>query len=296
VEKQKLAEFMQRYGMSTNEEAEQILALRNNYAYSQLLQALTARVSLDHNWSNKDEILQQAAIHCTDRTVLKEIMTGAGPKATRSQGSGLEPMPVAKQDKSQRDFADEVFSDLEKLRNSKQAFESLLSSAGQAQNPTQKIETRILKPKRATKRDRIVEMAKKLGSQSDPVKEQPKSPKATGKKLPGPDPLIEAIKTTRKKIEPENEKTREQIEIINQFIKAKPVIVTNPAAPGVTEPDMSESIRSGEFSDHIVSETLVEILLKQGKKDKAIEVLKKLIWKFPQKKTYFAARIDELKK
>jgi hypothetical protein len=41
---------------------------------------------------------------------------------------------------------------------------------------------------------------------------------------------------------------------------------------------------------------LVELLLKQGKKEKAVEMLKKLIWKFPQKKSYFAARIQELKK
>jgi hypothetical protein len=41
---------------------------------------------------------------------------------------------------------------------------------------------------------------------------------------------------------------------------------------------------------------LVELLLKQGKKEKAVEMLKKLIWKFPQKKAYFAARIQELKK
>ena len=41
---------------------------------------------------------------------------------------------------------------------------------------------------------------------------------------------------------------------------------------------------------------LALILIKQGKKEKAIEVLKKLIWKFPQKKTYFAAQIEDLKK
>ena len=61
------------------------------------------------------------------------------------------------------------------------------------------------------------------------------------------------------------------------------------------EGDLS-TIKTGEFGDNIVSETLVELLLKQGKKDKAIEVLKKLIWKFPQKKAYFAAQIEELKK
>ena len=56
------------------------------------------------------------------------------------------------------------------------------------------------------------------------------------------------------------------------------------------------TIKSGEFGDNIVSETLVEILIRQGKKDKAIEVLKKLIWKYPQKKAYFASQIEELKK
>ena len=58
--------------------------------------------------------------------------------------------------------------------------------------------------------------------------------------------------------------------------------------------DLTE--KSTHFADNVISETLVEILIKQGKKTKAIEVLKKLIWKFPQKKAYFAAQIEELKK
>ena len=52
----------------------------------------------------------------------------------------------------------------------------------------------------------------------------------------------------------------------------------------------------GEYGGRFVSETLVEILVKQGKKDRAIEVLKKLIWKYPQKKAYFASQIEDLKK
>jgi len=58
--------------------------------------------------------------------------------------------------------------------------------------------------------------------------------------------------------------------------------------------DLSE--KSLTYGENIVSETLVQILLKQGKTEKAIEVLKKLIWKFPQKKAYFAAQIEDLKK
>lgn len=295
MEKEKFAEFIQHYGTSTVEEAEQVLALRNDYSYSQFLQALAARVSRDHNWGNQNEILQQAAIHCTDRAVLKEIMTAASPKATLT----TESQPKAKHSKSSHDFADEVFSDLEKLKQSKKVFESMLNATSQSQLPIQETGSTIKKPKRAvlkSKKERIVEMAKKLDAAISSSTEQSTPVKVSVKKPSHADPLIEAIKTTRKKIKPENEKTREQIEIINQFIKAKPVIAPSPATSDETAPDMSESIRSGEFSDHIVSETLVEILLKQGKKDKAIEVLKKLIWKFPQKKTYFAARIDELKK
>ena len=59
--------------------------------------------------------------------------------------------------------------------------------------------------------------------------------------------------------------------------------------------DLAE-VKSGEFADNIISETLAEILIRQGKKEKAIEVYRKLIWKFPQKKVYFAAQIEELKK
>jgi hypothetical protein len=62
----------------------------------------------------------------------------------------------------------------------------------------------------------------------------------------------------------------------------------------IQKDDLSE--KSLIYNENIISETLALILIKQGKKEKAIEVLKKLIWKFPQKKTYFAAQIEDLKK
>jgi hypothetical protein len=94
---------------------------------------------------------------------------------------------------------------------------------------------------------------------------------------------------------PENEKQKQQIEIINQFIRIQPSI-SNPKDRAPSPIGDLNPVKSGEFGDNIVSETLVEILIKQGKKDKAIEVLKKLIWKYPQKKAYFASQIEDLKK
>ena len=107
--------------------------------------------------------------------------------------------------------------------------------------------------------------------------------------------MIVEIQNSKEELAPESDLQKQQIEIINQFIRVQPSISNArdraPSAAG----DLN-TVKSGEFGDNIVSETLVEILLKQGKKDKAIEVLKKLIWKYPQKKAYFASQIEDLKK
>ncbi len=290
-----MLEVIQRFTASTRDEAEALIALRSQFTYCQVLQALAARTSRDHNFSNHPSLLQEAAIHSTDRSVLKDLITFTGI----SDQAKVKKSKSAKEKPQAHDFADEVFDDLEKLKHSKEAFESMFGSSALV-NPSVK-EQKPEKPKREilkSKKQRIIEMAREFDSpaSTQPMQPASKKEKRTGKKSSQNDPLIESIKTSHKKIKPDTEKAREQIEVINQFIKAKPVITPVPATGEGTRQDMSEAIQGGEFSDHIVSETLVEILIKQGKKDKAIEVLKKLIWKFPQKKTYFAARIDDLKK
>ncbi len=125
--------------------------------------------------------------------------------------------------------------------------------------------------------------------------DQKKKAKKTAEPPEQTDTFIEEIRTTKKKVKPDGPKQKEQIEIIENFIKTQPSISRNKNVPPVSDgSDLAE--KSLVYGDNIVSETLVEILLKQGKKDKAIEVLKKLIWKIPQKKAYFAAQIEELKK
>ncbi|MFM7431554.1 MAG: hypothetical protein ACKO1F_16880 [Flammeovirgaceae bacterium] len=105
--------------------------------------------------------------------------------------------------------------------------------------------------------------------------------------------LIEEIKQHAKKRIKADAKLKEQIEIIDRFIKTQPAM---PKAKASVANAVDLTEKSASFGENIVSETLVELLLKQGKKEKAVGMLKKLIWKFPQKKAYFAARIQELKK
>ncbi len=85
-----------------------------------------------------------------------------------------------------------------------------------------------------------------------------------------------------------------QREIIESFIKSEPRIsgLNMREKDSYTARDLSEtSIKPAG----LVSENLANIFVKQGKIDKAIEMFEKLILKYPEKKAYFAQRIEDLK-
>ncbi len=267
MDKKQLTDLLNHYTASSALEATEVISLCDQYPYSQLLHALAARVSKDHNLPNQQVILQSAAVYSTDRSVLKEIMSVAGAAVVEEKAavSSVSSITITAE-KDSIDYAEAVLKDLKRLHELKHNFEEMVT-------------------------------AFENGIPIVPEKKAVRKPVGRPKKVVEvkADPLIEEIKTTKKKITPENEKTKEQIEIIDQFIKAQPSITAKPRSEMASAGDLTE-VKNGEFADNVISETLVEILIRQGKKEKAIEVLKKLIWKFPQKKTYFAAQIEDLKK
>jgi hypothetical protein len=330
VDKSQFLNVVQHFSDSSVEEAQEILSLKASFPYSQLLHALAARVSRDHGFSNQQSELQLAAVYAGDRTVLKDVMTLAAsdfvveaePKKENGKVTStgvvraVEPVAVSSPT-DEYDVADEIIHDLDRLHELKHNFEMLFTDGGisdpgvtvpKAPEPKQEVvpakqpekseaTAAEVKDSGKTRKQRIIEMARAVAASKDtnPVSET-KAPIKPKKRKEVSDSLIEEIQSTKEELAPSDEKLKHQIEVIDQFIKTQPTI-TNVKDKLATAPigDLS-SIKSGEFSDHIVSETLVEILIQQGKKDKAIEVLKKLIWKFPQKKAYFAAQIEELKK
>jgi hypothetical protein len=275
VERDQLLHVLNHLDQCTAEDARQLAHLAETYSYCQVFLTAAARASKQHRLPEEQNLLTRAAVLSTDRHVLKVIMTNASatPAVTTAGTSSTE---------TGIDVADQVVHDLERLQELKHNFELLVSTGSLPKpiKPKKNTPSRTLKPGQS-KKQRIVELARQLDT---PARKHEL------------DPLIDSIASSKKRVAPESETTREQIEIIDQFIKAKPSISPPQAVPDAPPADLSSSIKSGEFGENIVSETLVEILLRQGKKDKAIEVLKKLIWKFPQKKTYFAARIEDLKK
>jgi hypothetical protein len=267
-------------------------------------------VSKEHGLSQQQTELQLAAVYAADRGLLKNMMSNEEtpgsmvvqvstpppenilPKLQNkpeAQSTNIATKTPDEVPNDSNDIADRVIRDVKELYETRHTFEmmfvdnpgiNLTHSSGETSDHHIK-----------SKRERIIELSKALNSQSSSDAEETMLPK---KNKEGKKEIIDEI-IDKSQIEPENEKQKEQIQIIENFIKTQPSISSAKDKPLVPTGDLA-TIKTGEFGDNIVSETLVELLLKQGKKDRAVEVLKKLIWKFPQKKAYFAAQIEDLKK
>ena len=110
-----------------------------------------------------------------------------------------------------------------------------------------------------------------------------------------PKSLIDEIKSGPKKKATLRKEQKDQQNIIDHFINSESEIIIDPKKPA-KEPQADLSKESGHLEEELISENLAMIFEKQGKPAKAIEIYKKLIWKFPQKKAYFASQIEKLKK
>ena len=78
-------------------------------------------------------------------------------------------------------------------------------------------------------------------------------------------------------------------ELIDFFLKTNPKIVPSNSQ---YEVDLTESVQEDRG---IATETLADIYVAQGYKDKAIDIYELLILKYPEKIIYFAAQIERLK-
>ncbi|MBB5283080.1 hypothetical protein HNQ92_001206 [Rhabdobacter roseus] len=106
-----------------------------------------------------------------------------------------------------------------------------------------------------------------------------------------PYPAIELIPRPEKR----PDERRKQQEIIENFIKNDPRI--GPIRANTAEPVEVEDLSARQpvpSFDGLATESFALILIKQGKIAKAINIYEKLILKFPEKKDYFAKKIEEL--
>lgn len=96
--------------------------------------------------------------------------------------------------------------------------------------------------------------------------------------------------------EREKEEQQDQKALKTMWQKEKLAAALEEENEEIPETVFEMAVNSITKEDDLASEPLAEIMVKQGKYDKAIDMYRKLSLRNPQKKTYFARKIDELQK
>ena len=96
---------------------------------------------------------------------------------------------------------------------------------------------------------------------------------------------------TEEKNTQNNPEKQKKIDIINKFIEANPKI----APVNETSKPPAYNSPSAEEPTHLMTETLAKVYLEQKKYSKAIQAFEILILKYPEKSSFFADRINEIK-
>jgi len=311
VDKNRLNTLIKEPAQITKEDYKDIKNLKNEYPYFQATLPLLTIASKKYDTKNSKQYLQSSAIYTFDRKHLKDLIGGvkstqketvATPQATEQKQKQPTDSKVKlvttekrvqykiKNDHLPDSFFTELDSEMDKLKHSKEQYRRILSKL--ESDSTSSTATKAPAAKKKVRKTAADKKTKTATTQT-------KKKKATVKKAAKTDEthtIIEEIKLKEKK-NIKDAHLKEQITLITNFIEKEPslnkkIVEQNVDAKSAIE-DLSET--STHLSDDVVSETLAKLMEKQGRNEKAIDIYKKLIWKFPQKKAYFADRIKELK-
>lgn len=283
MDKQQFLEFLKNPQRASEETLGMFDELIRKYPYFQAAHLFIAKVANDLDHPDKKEKLNSAAIYTANRAILKEIIE------TNWQALP-SPEPIEVSVNAGEDTIENLMTEtpLNEPVQSQDAFDQ--------KNDDEPIH----------EPDQSDDSESGVIAQIETV-ESEEMTEAPGRQVLTADTLEAENKTDIADIEDSqtespdelSHRKKQQMEIIDSFINYESNLVSRKfVKPDSNDPKPQEdlSLRSSRLDDDLVSENLAMILKKQGKVDKAIDIYKKLIWKFPQKKAYFASLIEELKK
>lgn len=198
---------------------------------------------------------------------------------------------------AKRSLADEVMENLEQMKKDRAERLKRMEALEEKEKERKKASTIKTKStdKKAQKKKKV-----ETPSQENQNPKSSKADKATKAKSKAADSKSKS-KTAKKKAETEPKKEEKESKpksdkkIIESFINKSPRIKPPKESTSNTKnEDLSKA--STELPSNLISENLANIFEKQGKISKAIAIYKQLILKYPEKKSYFAQKLETLEK
>lgn len=247
------------------------------YPYCQSMQVLLARHLYDVKSSHFENQLSKASVYAGNREHLYNLIYKPDAEADEEVSKGVAANPAAK----------DIKPSLTKTIKKEDETKAVSSEPAKEQVPKKITEEKKAAPLETKPTEPV---AKKKEEGSLDAEEKKKKLQEQIKQR------LAEISNKKTGDNPEEKKKPEQPisssnEIIDRFIDKEPRIVRKPENE-IPEGDLSIE---GSENENFISETLAHIYYKQGKLEKAIETYEKLILKFPEKSTYFANQIEQIK-
>ncbi len=319
---QKLLQYMSSHSILTEKEVEELQSAVAKYPYFQLGYSFIAKGKHDLQAPDADTTLHHAAIYAPSRRQLRKLFYENLQSNNSSENSELAtPLPQETGTVSQTTATEAVAeenntqADIDTTISQAKAEEVKEEASVPLQTPSEvepasrdsiyKELEENLKKLRNNRQQNLEEQTEenkkkitdKASSLSDFSPSAPVTPSSDNPETPTPQNppyFIDYLKD----IEPiESERLginqQRQRELIDKFMNSERDVKLRWRYQELEPQDLSE--KGSVFSDNLATENLADIYIKQGKKDKAIDILERLQLKYPQKKTYFAEKIESLK-
>ncbi|ERM82084.1 hypothetical protein P872_08420 [Rhodonellum psychrophilum GCM71 = DSM 17998] len=274
---QQFLEIIQHSNALHREEISQLLKLHETFPYFQIPKVLLAKYEFDQSGGQEKDFLHWAAVTSPNRLWLQSLVE------TKTPLEILKKELILKTQEKER-----ISSAKKPLPESEDSLEdgkSLMPDQVPLVNPQERAEA-LKKLEETLNPNKI---------QTDIAKEDADE-RVLSRKIPvGNRDGEELIENLRKKEKKEiiDEKQKAQIDMIKAFSKREFKLASlKEMANFQKQDDLSKT--STQLNNDLISESFALLLVKQGKKQKAKEIYRKLMVKFPEKSVYFTELLNAL--
>ncbi len=321
MDKERFSTLLKDPSKVTDSDIKSLNEYRKKYPYFQSLYVVVAKALKDREHPKTEAFIKKAAIYSANRPYLKQIIEGDYtfiekeiPKVASPSTSKPDVAETSTKEKIEKERStppktvtpakEEV--EVEKTKKQPEPTTPVNTQKEEAKPPIKSPEVKeVAKTTEQAEVDKTVDN-KKEEAKDIPKKvfiEEPREVERDIKEIAEAKRRIEALlagtpieeETKQSSTKPKGKK-KNQIEIIEKFIQNEPQLDRIKLADVEGANNMvdlaSKSLKGHEAFE---TETLAQLMLKQGKRKRAIDIYEKLSLKFPEKRTYFASQIQKIK-